>query len=152
MDAIALLRYGLPLALGILLGGWIQGMRWDADIAARDREAAKSYQAMVEDKDVQLEEREKRRVATQVELSIANEKIDALDRAIADGSKRVFVRATCPTVPETSAVSGGTGSGAAELDPAYRPVVSQLRREAERQLALLNLCRAELRARSAPIE
>lgn len=73
-----------------------------------------------------------------------------LERAVADGSKRLRVAATCRNsgMPADAAVPGGTGSGSAELDAAARPTYYALQRGINEQRGLLNFCRAELRKRS----
>lgn len=72
---------------------------------------------------------------------------DRLERAVATGGKRVFVRATCPVQP-ASGVPIGVGSGTAELTAAARQDYFDLRRGYAEQLGLLNFCRSELRKRS----
>lgn len=54
--------------------------------------------------------------------------------AIALGTQRVYVRADCPSnrgVPTASTAATGSNGGTAELDPAYRQTLSDLRRGAE---------------------
>lgn len=141
------LRIGLPMALGVLLGWWPTWMLWNAELTTVAEAAHKAEQQAAREMDIQLTERESRRAATLADLEKANAQIDELDRAVAAGTKRVYVRASCPELPAAPNASG-VASRTAELDPAYRPVVSELRRRAEAQLALLNLCRAELQQRS----
>lgn len=56
------------------------------------------------------------------------------DAAIAAGTQRVYVRANCPTgnsMPADAVTASGDHAAAAELDPAYRQALSDLRRGAE---------------------
>jgi prophage endopeptidase len=61
-----------------------------------------------------------------------NEKLERdRDTAIAAGARRVYVRASCPSSAggaTTPATAGGSHATGAELDPAYRPTLSELRR------------------------
>lgn len=111
---------------------------------------AEALAAQAAERDILLTERERRRAALAAQLKAAQDENDARDGRIAAGIERVYVRASCPELPATPANAGRAGAGAAELDPAYRHTLSQLRRAADQQLALLNLCRAELQLRSAP--
>lgn len=57
----------------------------------------------------------------------------ARNLAIAAGTRRVYVRASCPdraSLPADSAAAGGSDGARAELDPAYRRTLSELRRGA----------------------
>lgn len=69
------------------------------------------------------------------------------NKRIESGATRVYVRANCPSVPASEADPSGTASRTAELDPAYRQALSDLRRGVEDQRRLLNRCRAELLSR-----
>lgn len=73
-----------------------------------------------------------------------------LERAVADGSKRLRVAATCRNsgVSADAAVPGRTGSGTAELTADASTAYWSLRRGLDDQRGLLNFCRAELRKRS----
>lgn len=79
----------------------------------------------------------------------AKSEIDDLERRIANGSKRLYVKAKCPAVPATAANASGTGSGAAELDATATRSYFDLERGLAKQYSLLQLCRRELRNRSA---
>ena len=74
----------------------------------------------------------------------------ALERDVADGIKRLRVKATCtPAVPATGTVPGGAGEGTAELTADATAAYWDLRRGLDRQFAELQFCRSELRKRSA---
>lgn len=88
--------------------------------------------------------------ATFIEYKAGKEnETSALERAVADGTKRLRVKASCPAVPAAGAVPGGAVSGTAELDASVRSDYFALRRGLDRQYAELQFCRSELRKRSA---
>lgn len=126
-------------------GGWyIQGLRWDASEAKlRDAQSA-ALSAAYDDRDAKIEAAENRKEVIEREFNDFKKAESVRDDAINAGTQRVYVRASCPAVPEAEADTGRAESGAAELDPAYRQTLSDLRRGAEEQLKLLNKCRAEL--------
>lgn len=145
----AWVRYGAPLLIGLLIGWKATDLAWDADSAMRDAATSEQIAKVHLERGLILTERELRRAALKIELDKANAKIEKLDADIASGAKRVFVRAKCPAVPAATSDASGIDGGTAELDPSYRPALSQLRRRAEEQLNLLKLCRQELLLRSA---
>lgn len=76
---------------------------------------------------------------------------DDLERAVATGSKRLSVRATCPgssSVSSTGTVPGGASGGTPELTADAGRAYWDLRRGLDQQYGLLQFCRAELRKRS----
>lgn len=72
----------------------------------------------------------------------------ALERAVADGNKRLRVKASCPGVSSTGTLSSGASSGAPELDASARRDYFRLKRGLDEQFGLLQFCRSELRKRS----
>lgn len=79
----------------------------------------------------------------------AKSEINDLERRIADGSKRLYVKAKCPAVPTTTADASRAGTGTAELDATATRSYFALERGLAEQYSLLQLCRRELRNRSA---
>ena len=73
----------------------------------------------------------------------------ALERAVADGTKRLRVKASCPAVRADRALPGGAVSGTAELDASLRSDYFLLKKGLDRQYAELQFCRSELGKRSA---
>lgn len=145
--------YVAALILGAAGAWYVQAIRWDNDVAARDLATATAIAANVDAVNVQLiasrEQTEQIR-ATFTEYKTGKEnETNALERAVTDGSKRLRVAARCSAVPHTGAVSGGTGGGSAELEPAARSDYYALRRGLDQQYGLLQFCRSELRKRSA---
>lgn len=78
----------------------------------------------------------------------AKSEIDDLERRIAGGSKRLYVKAKCPAVPATAADASRAGTGTAELDATATRTYFALERGLAEQYSLLQLCRKELRNRS----
>ena len=76
---------------------------------------------------------------------------DDLERAVADRTKRLSVRATCPgssVVSSAGTLPGGAGGGTPELTADAGRAYWNLRRGIDQQYGLLQFCRAELRKRS----
>lgn len=76
---------------------------------------------------------------------------DDLERAVADRTKRLSVRATCPGSSGVSAAGtlpSGAGGGTPELTADAGRAYWNLRRGLDQQYGLLQFCRAELRKRS----
>lgn len=139
--------------LGACSAWYVQGLRWDTDVQGRDLATAKAISANVDTVNQQLiasrAQTEAIR-ATFIEYKAGKEnETSALERAVADGTKRLRIKASCPAVRADGTVSGGAVSGTAELEPAARETYFQLRRAADRQYADLQFCRSELRKRSA---
>lgn len=146
--------YALAVIIGASGAWYVQGLRWDNDVADRDMAAATAISANVDAVSQQLiasrAQTEAIR-ATFIEYKAGKEnETSALERAVADGTKRLRVKASCPAVPAAGAVPGGAVSGTAELDPAVRSDYFELKRGLDRQFAELQFCRSELMKRSAP--
>lgn len=145
--------YALAVALGFSSAWYVQGSRWDNDVQAAELVTAEAISANVDAVNQQLiasrAQTEAIR-ATFIENKAGKEnETSALERAVADGTKRLRIKASCPAMRADGTVPGGAVSGTAELEPAARETYFQLRREADRQYADLQFCRSELRKRSA---
>lgn len=146
--------YALAFAMGAAGSWYAQGLRWDNDVTGRDIISATAIAENVDAVNQQLiasrAQTEAIR-ATFIEYKAGKEnETSAFERAVADGTKRLSIRATCPSaVRADGTVSGGAGSGTAELEPAARQDYYRLRRAADQQFADLRFCRSELRKRSA---
>lgn len=148
-----MIRYA-AVALAAFLAAWyVQGLRWDNDVASIRHDSDVAIAANVDAVNQQLiasrAQTEAIRAAF-IEYKEGKEnETSALELAIADGTKRLRVKASCPAVPSAGAVPGGAVSGTAELDPAVRQDYFALRRGLDRQYAELQFCRSELKKRSA---
>lgn len=132
------------LVAGFGAAWMIQGWRWDEDIAQLRLEQNTQLMATWAEGERKAEQAEQQKEKIQNEyLAFRNEE-SKRNTAISNGAQRVYVRASCPSVPSSSPSSSGAKAGAAELDPAYRQALSDLRSGAAEQLRLLNVCRAEL--------
>ena len=147
--------YGYAMAFVIGAGGswYVQGLRWENDVASIRHDADVTIAANVDAVNQQLiasrAQTEAIR-ATFIEYKAGKEnETSALERAVADGTKRLRVKASCPAVRADGTVSGGAGSGTAELDASARQDYFALRRGLDRQYAELQFCRSELRKRSS---
>lgn len=140
--------------MGFGAAWYVQGLRWDSDVAAIRHTADQALVVNVDAVNQQLiasraQTEEIRKVFLDYKTGKENE-TSALERDVADGIKRLRVKATCPpTVPATGTVPGGAGEGTAELEQSVRSDYYALRREADRQYGELQFCRSELRKRSA---
>lgn len=145
--------YAAALLIGAAGAWYVQGLRWDSDVQERDLATATAISANVDAVNQQLIESRAQTEAiraTFIEYKAGKEnETSALERAIADGTKRLRIKASCPAVPADGTVPGGAVSGTAELDPAVRQDYFALRRGLDRQYAELQFCRSELRKRSA---
>jgi hypothetical protein len=124
-----------------------QAQRWDADVATIRKDYADTTEKARKDQDDRIETAENQKENIQNAFDAFRRAEDERNASLDRGDQRVYVRAKCPTMPATSTDSSRTASRAAELDPAYRSTLSALRRGAAEQLRLLNICRAELKAR-----
>lgn len=80
----------------------------------------------------------------------AKRETDALERAVAAGSKRLSVNASCPTgLPAAGATAGRATGGTAILDATAERSYYAYRRAYDEQFATLKLCRDELIKRSS---
>lgn len=148
--------YGYITAALIGFGAawYVQGLRWDSDVAAIRHTADQALVVNVDAVNQQLiasraNTEEIRKVFLDYKTGKENE-TSALERDVADGIKRLRVKATCaPTVPATGTVPGRAGEGTAELTADATAAYWDLRRGLDRQFAELQFCRSELRKRSA---
>ncbi|MNJ62919.1 Bacteriophage lysis protein [compost metagenome] len=146
--------YAAALLIGFGAAWYVRGLRWDSDVAAIRHTADQALVVNVDAVNQQLiasraQTEEIRKVFLDYKTGKENE-TSALERDVADGIKRLRVKATCaPAVPATGTVPGGTGEGTAELEHTARSDYFALRREADRQYGELQFCRSELRKRSA---
>lgn len=147
--------YAAVLLLGFGAAWYVQGLRWDSDVAAIRHTADQALVVNIDAVNRQLiasraQTEEIRKVFLDYKTGKENE-TSALERDVADGIKRLRVKATCtPAVPATGTVPGGAGEGTAELTADATAAYWDLRRGLDRQFAELQFCRSELRKRSAP--
>lgn len=147
-------RYGGVMLFSFLVAWYVQAIRWDNDVQERDLATATAISANVDAVNQQLiasrAQTEAIR-ATFIEYKAGKEnETSALERAVADGTKRLRIKATCPAaVRADGTLSGGAVSGTAELEQTARSDYYALRREANRQYGELQFCRSELKKRSA---
>jgi hypothetical protein len=141
---------GAAFVVGSGLAWSVQAWRWDVDVAELRQEQTSKLLESWADGERKALAAEDQKEAIQNDFNQFKQ-IEALRNAsIGSGATRVRVRATCPAMSSAEANASGTSSGAPELDPAYRQTLSDLRSGAAEQLRLLNVCRAELKSRSAP--
>lgn len=145
--------YALALLIGAGSAWYVQGLRWDNNVADIQHNTDVAIAANVDAVNQQLiasrAQTEAIR-ATFIEYKAGKEnETSALERAVADGSKRLRVKASCPAVRADGVVSGGTVSGTAELTAEAGRAYWDLRRGLDRQYAELQFCRSELKKRSA---
>jgi hypothetical protein len=145
--------YALALLVGASASWYVQGLRWDIDATERDIATVISIRNNVDAVNQQLiasrAQTEAIR-ATFIEYKAGKEnETSALERAVADGTKRLRIKASCPAVRADGTVPGGAVSGAAELTADASAAYWDLRRGLDRQYAELQFCRSELRKRSA---
>ena len=139
--------------LGACSAWYVQGLRWDNDVQQRDLATATAISANVDAVNQQLiasrAQTEAIR-ATFIEYKTGKEnETSALERAVADGTKRLRIKVSCPAVRTDGTIPVGAGEGTAELEHAARSDYFALRREADRQFGELQFCRSELKKRSA---
>lgn len=149
------LGYGYITAALIGFGAawYVQGLRWDSDVAAIRHAADQALVVNVEAVNQQLiasraQTEEIRKVFLDYKTGKENE-TSALERDVAVGKRRLLVAAKCPAVPATGTVPGRAGEGTAELTEAAGRTYLALRRGLDRQFAELQFCRSELRKRSS---
>lgn len=145
--------YALALLIGASGAWYVQGIRWGNDVADRDLATATAIAANVNAVSQQLVAAQAQTEAiraTFIEYKAGKEnETSTLERAVANGTRRLRVAARCPAVRADATVPGGTGSGTAELEPAAGRAYFALRRGYDQQYGLLQFCRSELRKRSA---
>ena len=148
-----MIRYA-AVALAAFLAAWyVQGLRWDNDVASIRHDSDVAIAANVDAVNQQLiasrAQTEAIR-ATFIEYKLGKEnETSALELDVADGTKRLRIKASCSAVRADGTVPGGAVSGTAELDASVRSDYFELKRGLDRQYAELQLCRSELRKRSA---
>lgn len=129
-----------------------QQLRWDASDALAAQENAEviatNVSAVAKQYEQSRAETEKYRAQYLEQQANAKAEIDDLERRIAAGPERLYIKANCPAVPATGANAGRTGSGTAELDATATRNYFALERGLAEQYGLLQLCRQELRKRS----
>ena len=145
--------YAMAAIIGASASWYVQGLRWETDAQNRDLATAQAISANVGAVNQQLiasrAQTEAIR-ATFIEYKAGKEnETSALERAVADGTKRLRVKASCPAVRADGTVPGGAVSGTAELTAEAGRAYWDLRRGLDRQYAELQFCRSELRKRSA---
>lgn len=146
MNLTAILS-GVAFVVGFGCAWNAQAWRWDADVAElRHEQDSKLLETWADGQRKALAAEDKKE-EIQNDFETFKRAESERNAAIAGGTKRVYVRATCPSVSGASTDSSGAKAGTAELDPAYRQALSDLRSGATEQLRLLNVCRAELMAR-----
>ena len=147
--------YGYVTAFLIGAGAawYVQGLRWENDVASIRHDSDVAIAANVDAVNQQLIAS---RAQTEAIRATFNDykagkenETSALERAVADGTKRLRVKASCPAVPSEGTFPGGAGSGTAELTAEAGRAYWDLRRGLDRQFAELQFCRSELRKRSA---
>lgn len=145
--------YALAALIGASSAWYVQGLRWDNDAQAADLATATAISANVDAVNQQLIASRAQTEAirtTFIEYKAGKEnETSALERAVADGTKRLRVKAGCPAVRADGTVPGGAVSGTAELTADASAAYWDLRRGLDRQFAELQFCRSELRKRSA---
>lgn len=147
--------YGYVTAFLIGAGAawYVQGLRWDNDVASIRHDSVVAIAANVDAVNQQLIASRAQTEAirqTFIEYKAGKEnETSALERAVADGTKRLRVKASCPAVRADGTVSSGAVSGTAELDASIRSDYFLLKKGLDRQFAELQFCRSELRKRSA---
>lgn len=145
--------YAAAFLIGASGAWYVQGLRWDNDVASMRHASDVAISANVDAVNQQLiasrAQTEAIR-ATFIEYKAGKEnETSALERAVADGTKRLRIKASCPSVRANGTVPGRAVSGAAELEPTARQDYYRIRRAADQQFADLQFCRSELRKRSA---
>jgi prophage endopeptidase len=139
-------------AAGFLAAWGIQSLRWnESDAKASEASAlaiATNVEAVAKQYEQARAETEQYRTQYLEQQANAKAEIDDLERRIAAGPDRLYIKANCPAVPATGANAGRAGSGTAELDATATRSYLDLERGLAEQYGLLQLCRQELRKRS----
>lgn len=150
-----MLRYAAVALVAFLAAWYVQGLRWDKDVASIRESASDARSEAVGAINSQLiqsrAETESIRATYLSEKEKANREIDDLERRVTAGPERLYIKAKCPAgVSATGADASGTDTGAAELDAASTADYLSYERLYAEQFGLLQFCRAELKKRSAP--
>ena len=145
--------YAAALLIGAGSAWYVQGLRWETDVQAAELATATAISANVDAVNQQLIASRAQTEAirqTFIEYKAGKEnETSALERAVADGSKRLRVKASCSAVRADGTLPGGAVSGTAELTADAGKAYWDLRRGLDRQYAELQFCRSELRKRSS---
>jgi len=166
MPAVILraLPYAIAAALGFALAWFWQSNDYTGQLASQQSEFDRAARTAAEDaqrelirattaKDAALTKRELEVADLNQRLQSAENETKRIAAGVAAGSIRLRVDAKCPAasnVPGAAAVPSGTARTGAELSPAAGRAYNALRAGAERAVELLERCRIDLRARSAP--
>lgn len=145
--------YALCAALGFGAAWGIQGVRWNASDLASElavkEDIAKQVGVINANLTESRAETERSRTEYLEYKKNAESQIGDLERRVTAGPERMYIKAKCPAVPAAGADASGTGGGAAELDATATRAYLDLERGLAEQYSLLQLCRRELRNRSA---
>jgi hypothetical protein len=158
---ISLLRYWWVGAIALLLvavyafghshGAASVQAEWDVQ-RLRTAEATTEYFNKLNDAAVKAREETEQIRQVFIDYKAGKQReTDDLERAVADRTKRLSVRATCPGSSGVSAAGtlpGRAGGGTPELTADAGRAYWNLRRGIDQQYGLLQFCRAELRKRS----
>lgn len=150
-----MIRYAAVALVAFLAAWYVQGLRWDKDVASIRESASDARREAVGAINSQLiqsrAETESIRKTYLSEKEKADREIDDLERRVTSGPERLYIRAKCPAgVPATGADAGRADAGAAELSSASTADYLSYERLYAQQFVLLQFCRAELKKRSAP--
>lgn len=146
--------YGAAFLIGASGAWYVQGIRWDNDVASISLASANATVAAV---DAINAEMTKARAETESFRAIfieyksgAEREISDLERRVTAGPERLYIKAKCPAgVPATGTDAGRTGAGTAELNADSTRAYFKLERGLAEQYSLLQLCRSELLKRSS---
>lgn len=146
--------YALALLVGASGAWYVQGLRWDNNVADIRHDTDVAIAANVDAVNQKLIASRAQTEAirqTFIDYKAGKEnETSALERAVAVGTKRLSIRATCPAAVRTDGtISSGAVSGTAILDAASGQDYFALRRAYDRQFGEYQFCRSELRKRSA---
>ena len=150
-----MIRYA-AIALAAFLAAWyVQGLRWDKDVASIRESASDAMSEAVGAINSQLiqsrAETESIRATYLSEKEKANREIDDLERRVTAGPERLYIKAKCPAgVSAIGTDAGRADTGAAELSAASTADYLSYERLYAQQFGLLQFCRAELKKRSEP--
>lgn len=150
-----MIRYAAVALVAFLASWYVQGLRWDKDLASIRESASDARSEAVGAINSQLiksrAETESIRATYISEKERVNREIDDLERRVASGPERLYIKAKCPAgVPATGSDAGRADTGAAELSSASTADYLSYERLYAQQFGLLQFCRAELKKRSAP--
>lgn len=150
-----MIRYAAVALVAFLAAWYVQGLRWDKDVASIRESASDARIEAVGAINGQLiksrAETESIRATYLSEKEKANREIDDLERRVTAGPERLYIKAKCPaSVSATGVDAGRADTGAAELSSASTADYLSYERLYAQQFGLLQFCRAELKKRSAP--